>query len=250
MKFLFALITAVTIQFFLLEFPRNAFAAKKVYSPIVEKWEIEVEVSGSYDFDDHKELNSIQKQQYALGCGVSDRWFTELYGEIKKERNEDGEDLNFRFTTMEWENRYQLTERGKYWLDAGLYFAYEIPFENKHPGELEGKILLEKSLTQLTHTANIIFKKEVGGGTQNETEGGFAWSSRYHLSSWVQPGFEYYADFGVINQHLPYDQQQHQIGPAFYGHLTKNIEYDIGYLFGVSEAAVDGELKWVMEYEF
>ncbi len=233
----------------ILLFPAISHATKKVYSPIVEKGEVEIEARGSYDFDDEASKDGLQKQKYALGYGVTDRWFTELYGEIEKARNDNGEDLNFKFTTMEWENRYQLTEQGRYWLDAGLYLAYEIPFENKHPGELEAKILLEKSLLHFTHTANIIFKKEVGGGATNETEGGFAWSSKYRLSPYFEPGFEYHADFGVINEHRPYDQQQHQFGPAFYGRLLKHVRYDIGYLFGTSKASPDGELKWILEFE-
>lgn len=110
--------------------------------------------------------------------------------------------------------------------------------------------MLEKPLPKFTHTVNLIFKKEVGGGTVNETEGGFAWSSKYRLSPYFQPGFEYHADFGVIGKHLPYDQQTHQVGPVFYGRLMNHVRYDVGYLFGTSRISPDGELKWNIEYEW
>ncbi len=233
---------------------RPADAEKHVYSPIVQKGEWEIETKGLYDIDRSKDKNAVQEYKNAIGYGVTDRWATELYGEFERGSEED-EDGNaklsrVKFTNLEWENRYQLTEQGQYWLDAGIYFAWEIPMREKNPGKVEGKILLEKSLQNFTHTANIIFNKEVGGGTTEETTAGVAWSSRYRLSTHFQPGFEYWIDFGQLNKHLPYDEQSHQVGPAFYGRLTPRIKYDVGYLFGISRAAPDGELKWVLEYEF
>lgn len=233
--------------------PHSAWAEKHVYSPIIEKGEVELETTGVYDIDHSKDKNAVQEYKNAIGYGVTDRWATELYGEFERQLQQD-ENGNTRlssikFTHFEWENRYQLTEQGQYWLDAGLYFAYEIPVREKDPGKIEGKILLEKSTQDFTHTANIIFNKEVGGGAAEETTAGFAWSSRYRLSEYFQPGVEYWIDFGQINKHLPYNEQTHQVGPAFYGRITPHIKYDVGYLFGISRAAPQGELKWVLEYE-
>ncbi len=230
-----------------------AYADKEVYSPFVEKGEWEIETKGLYDMDHSKDKNAVQEYKNAIGYGVTDRWATEFYGEFERQPQEDGDEnttiSSVKFTNIEWENRYQLTEQGKYWLDAGLYFAYEIPMREKDPGKIEGKILLEKSVEQFTHKVNIIFNKEVGGGTTEETTAGFAWSSRYRLSQYFQPGIEYWVDFGELRKHLPYNEQSHQVGPAFYGHLTPHIKYDVGYLFGISKAAPAGELKWILEYE-
>jgi len=38
------------------------------------------------------------------------------------------------------------------------------------------------------------------------------------------------------------------VGPVFYGKIGQ-FKYDVGYLFGISDDAVDGELKWIIEYE-
>ena len=232
---------------------RPAYAEKHVYSPIVQKGEWEIETTGVYDLDHRKDKNVVQEYKNAIGYGVTDRWATEFYGEFERQSKEDGngntKPFSVKFTHLEWENRYQLTEQGQYWLDAGLYFAYEIPVREKDPGKIEGKILLEKSTQNFTHATNIIFNKEVGGGTTEETTAGVSWSSRYRLSKYFQPGFEYWIDFGQMNKHLPYDKQSHQVGPVFYGRLTKHIKYDVGYLFGMSDAAPKGELKWILEYE-
>ena len=232
---------------------QSAYAEKHVYSPIIEQGELELETTGVYDTDHSKEKNAKQEYKNAIGYGVTDRWATELYGEFERQPQQDANgntsQSSIKFTHMEWENRYQLTEQGKFWLDAGLYFAYEIPMRDKDPGKLEGKILLEKNIDRFTHTANIIINKEVGGGTTHQTDMGFAWSSRYRLSQHFQPGIEYWADFGEVNKGLTYNQQTHELGPVLYGHITPHVKYDVGYLFGISHAAPMGEFKWILEYE-
>ncbi len=227
-----------------LGYPKDALAAKKVYSPIVEKGELELEARGSYDFDHRDSKDGKQKQKYAVGYGVTDRWFTELYGEFEKLSNED-----FEFTSVDWENIYQLFEQGEHGLDAGLYLEYEFGVEEDESDKIEGKLLLEKSLSRLTHTLNLIIEKEVGKHSKDEVEGGLAWSSKYRWQESFEPGFELHSDFGELGEGIPYKQQKHQLGPVFYGKLGKHVKYDIGYLFGISDAAPDRSLKWILEYE-
>ncbi len=226
----------------------EAWATKKVYSPYVEKDEVELEARGSINFDDRQDEDGIQKQKYALGYGVTDRWFTEVYGEVKKEYNDDSEDLDFSFTEVEWENKFQLTDKGQYPADLGFLLEYAISAEDKHADKLEWSVLLSKELGKTEHYANFKFEHEVGGGHADKTEGGFAWSSRYRLSKHFEPGFEYHADFGGLNDGRNFQEQNHQAGPVFYGALG-DFHYDLGYLLGVSKTAFDGALKWILEYE-
>lgn len=104
--------------------PMLAHATKKVYSPYVEQGEWELEARGGVNFDSRSDKDKLQTQKYALGYGVTKNWFTEVYGEIEKEYNDDGEDLDFSFTEVEWENKFQLTDKGKYSVDLG--FLVEI----------------------------------------------------------------------------------------------------------------------------
>ncbi len=225
-----------------------ALAVDKVYSPIVEKGELEIETVGSYDFDARDDKDAAQLQKYALGYGVTDRWATELYGEFEKEARDDDPN-GFKFTEVEWENRYQLFEQGEYFIDAGLYLAYETSFEEHHADNIEGKVLLEKSFSHFTHTANIIFDKAVGGHSHaSEVDAGLAWSTKYRLNPKFEPGFEYHADFGEMRRHIPYEDQEHMAGPVFYGQLG-SFKYDVGYLFGITDPTPQGTLKWIIEWE-
>jgi high-affinity iron transporter len=226
-----------------------AFAEKQVFEPYAEQGELEVETTGIYDLDHSKSKNAVQEYKNAVGYGVNSFWHTELEVETEAVPTDDAISP-VKATHMEWENIFQLAEKGQYWLDPGVYLAYEAPLINKEVGQFEVKILLEKDFQKISNVLNISFNKEVGGGADPHTDGGMSWSTRYRLSQYFEPGFEYYNDFSAITHQLDYDQQSHQVGPCFYGHIFNHIKYDIGYLFGLSDAAPKGELKWVIEYEF
>jgi len=231
------------ICFFSLSQP--AYATKKVYSPHIEAGELELEARGSVDYDSRDSKNDKQKQKYAIGYGFTNWWFTEIYGEIEKGAGEGA----FEFTATEWENRFQLTEPGQYWVDVGLYVAYEASSEEDTDDKVEGKLLLEKSVGQSTHILNLILEKRVWADADEELEGGLAWGSRYRWREYLEPGLEFHSDFGVLNEGLSFSEQTHQAGPVVYGKIG-HVKYDIGYLFGVTDAAPEGSLKWIMEYEW
>jgi FTR1 family protein len=230
-------------------FPTTAHATQHVYTPYVVKGELEMEARGNYAFDKRAEEDKLQKQKYSVGYGVTDRWFTEIEGELEKEYNDDGEDLDFDTTEIAWENKFQLTEAGQYPVDLGFLLEYAVSTEDKHADEVESRVILGKDIGKTSHYANFIFSHEVGGGHTNETEGGFAWSSRYRLDKRFEPGFEYHAEFGGLNEGKSFNEQVHQVGPVIYGQLVKNVKFDVGYLFGASDAAPQGTLKWLLEVE-
>ena len=238
--------TIATAVFFALLFsPQNVWAAK-VYSPHVVKGELEIEAQGQYDFDDREDKDGAQKQKYAIGYGVTDWWATEVYGEWEKDP-ESGEGLEYEATS--WENRFQLSEPGAWWADTGLYFEYEFAAEDDHADKIEGKLLLEKQVGNFDHIVNLILEKEVNGpGEEEELEGGFAWSGRYRWKKEFEPGVEWHSDLGELEHAGGFDEQKHQFGPVIYGKIGP-VKYDVGYLFGISDAAPDGELKWIFEYE-
>ncbi len=216
-------------------FSGNAWATNKVYSPIVHQGELELEARGSYDFDKDDEKDGAQKQRVAIGYGVTDRWFTEFYGNYEKEAGKD-----FEFESVEWENILLLFEQGKYPWDSGLYFAYEFADDSDAADEIEGKLLLEKESGRLVHTANLVLKKEVGSEAEKGIDGGLAWGTRLRWQKALEPGVELYW----------FDQGDSRLGPALSGQLGDHVKYNVGYLFGLSDAPADGRLKWMLEFEW
>jgi len=238
-------LTAVTIT--LIGVSTQALATHKVYSPHVEKGEIEIEARGHVDFDDDNDKDKARKDIFEIGYGLTDWWRTSLFVEYEEEPQGD-----YEHAATAWENIFQVTESGKYWMDVGLYLEYEVP-EGSDPDSLEIKGLFEKEVKRFVNTANLIFERQVGGNASKDIELGYAWRTKYRLRTDFEPGLELYGDLGELDDWDINDDQNHQAGPVATGkfHLGEEsaIVYELGYLFGLTSESPDGSVKWMLEFE-
>jgi len=166
--------------------PSNAQADHKVYSPYVEKGELEIEARGHIDQD------GAQKNKYEVGYGFTDWWFSSVFAEYEQPA---GSSLSH--TATSWENIFQLTDQGKHWLDAGLYLEYESPTDGS-PTKLETKLLLEKAVGRYVNTANLVMAREVGSGASSTIDLEYAWRTKYKLKPEFEPGIELYGSAGTL----------------------------------------------------
>ncbi|MCG6872201.1 MAG: FTR1 family protein [Gammaproteobacteria bacterium] len=229
--------------------PAPGEASQKVYSPRIEKGELELEFRGHVDRDASDELDGGRKDKYEIGLGVTDWWFSSVFVEFEKT---PGGDLHHEASA--WENIFQLTEPGKHWLDAGLYLEYEMPVDGGHPDKLEAKLLLERTSGRLVHTANLVLAREVGGGASSDVELEYAWRTGYRYRQEFEPGFEVYGTAGTLDDLRVDGGQEAQAGPVVRGKLRpggrSGLRYELGYLLGLNSATPDGSLKWLLEYEY
>jgi len=223
-----------------LALPEASSATRKIYSPIVEYRELEFELRAGYDSDRQRARDGAQKYKVAAGYAPFERMAFEAYGEFEKEPS-----ASTQFEAFELEARYQLFEQGHYWLDAGLYAAYAAR-PRGGSDKIEAKLLLEKSVGSFRNIVNGIVERELDSNA--DAEWGVAWSTRYRAGRRFEPGVEMYSDFGSLSNLPSYNDQAHYIGPVAYGRLG-HWKYDVGYLFGISDAARDGRLKLIFEYE-
>lgn len=228
-----------------------AFAIDKLYSPYVEKGEWEAEYFGTRSFDGNDAKHDAQKHQISIGYGVTDYWKTELYGSFEKAPQD-----HVTFDSWEWENIFQFTKPGEYWVDAGGSLAYEWTPSSNIANKVEARLLLAKNTGKFSHLLNLIAEKEVGSGPRDRLEGGFIWSSRYNYNVYFQPGVEINSDFGEFARTGTFNDQSHYAGPVAYGKLPlpfadedDGLKYRVGYLFGISDAASDGQAIVQLEYE-
>lgn len=224
--------------------PGQAYATKSVDSPYVEEGELELQFEHSTIIDADNDTGGAHKQTYSIGYGVTDWWYTE--GSIENEK-EGEKNSHFSITHVEWENRFQLTEEGQCWVDVGLLAEAEFDIENGGPNELRLALLLEKSVCRFSHTAHIGFEKEIGRHAEEEFGSFFAWRSKYCYLPCLELGIELYSEFGPIPEFSDWDEQEHQLDPVIYGQVGP-FRYDIGYLFGLTHASPDGEVKVNLEY--
>lgn len=238
--------TAALLLSMIIAFPSKAYATKSVTSPYVEKGELELKWKGGVTHDDDDDGDDGAWQQKAVvEYGMTERLQIEIEGEIENE----GDDDNTDFTALALEGKYLLTPPGEYWVDVGVKGEYEFNMTNG-ADKVEGKLLLSKDMGKFTHRANFILEREVGKDSDDETEAGIAWSTRYRYSRALEPGFEVYGDFGSISEDDDFDDLDNRAGPVFYGKLGEGFGYDIGYLFGLSDSAPDGTFKTILQYEW
>jgi FTR1 family protein len=220
--------------------------AKKVYSPIVEEGELELEYHLEQTFDRDPAKDGSARHQFELEYGVTDRWQTAIYGDFRKRPGQ-----GFTYQGMKLENIYQLFEQGEYWLDAGLYLEYIIASRTLNtPDILELKMLLEKESGRAVNTANLIFKEELGSKATRNTTVGYAWRTKWRWMKHLEPAIEVYGSMGELGNSTSLSQQSHQAGPVLMGKLDGGIGYEIGYLFGLTSGSDDGMLKMIIGYEF
>jgi len=225
-----------------------ALADYKVYSPYVEKDTLEIEARGHIVTDRNPERRSARQDKFEIGYGVTDWWSTSFFTEHEREPGE-----TYRRSATAWENIFQLTERGKYWLDAGLYVEYASAADKNAADTLELKLLLEKNIGKFSNTVNLIFEREVGKNASRDVETSYAWRTRYRWKPELEPGIEIYGGLGDLDGLKVSSAYSHQAGPVISGKFRLDSKsallYQVGYLFGLNHNSDDGAVKWQLEYE-
>lgn len=226
--------------------PRASHAGENIYSPIVEQgeWEFESRLLFSHDRD--PSLNGAANHVFEIGYGPTSYWSTALLLEYEREPGETG-----RATHFAWENIFQLTPQGKYWLDAGAYVELEKGL-NGAPDEIETKILLEKEIYNWVATANLIFNKNVNGTEGRGVNFSYDWRVKYTFDPKFELGIESYSELGPVSDLLPRAEQYHTIGPAVLGRVPLgrgHLRYDVAYLRGLTDATQTSSFQINLEYE-
>jgi len=216
-----------------------------VYTPNVEQGEKEIDFKfGTADSAPRDSMASL-----GLGYGANDWWFTEVYVKYAK----TGSD-SVKYDAFEWENKFQLTETGKYPVDVGLITEIEVPSNRDEGTELKVGPLFQTEFGKLQLNANILFEKRFNAAVSSSTETGYQWQAKYR---WL-PAFEYglqgFGGTGPWNDLDVSRDQSHKLGPAIFGKFhvgdRQFIKYNAAWLFGVSDAAPDNTFRMQVEYEF
>jgi hypothetical protein len=221
----------------------TAGPADKVYRPIVEKGETEVEIRGGY-FDLHDSAD-----EYAwvadFGYAFTSNWKSELVFEYEGETGEGAGP-----EAVEWENLIVLTEQGEHWADVGLLIEAEHTF-SAAPEEFKLGLLLEKEIGPTIADLNLVAEKEFGHDASDETELEYRWQVKWRGNEALEWGVQGFGGVGTF-EHLGEDDG-HSIGPAMFGVQRlangNKVAYDAAILVGVNEQAPDITARFNIEFE-
>lgn len=231
--------------------PAWADPADYVKVPVVEYGERELETK----FGTAKLAGGegrISAGTIGLGYGVTPFWFTEAYLKYQKAPNE-----RTRFDAIEWENKFQLTETGKYPVDLGLFVELEVPRDRKEGYEFRFGPLLQTEFNRIQVNSNFFLKRQVragAGGDPQVTELHYQLQAKYRLRREFEFGVQAFGELGKWNHWGSHDEQNHRMGPAIFGKFPlggkEAIRYDVAWLVGISKVAPDSTLRLQLEYEF
>lgn len=222
--------------------------ADYVFTPTVEQGEKEID----FKFGTAKQQDGTRKTVATLGFGygATEYWFTEVY--LKRER--EGSE---RLTLAEWENKFQLTETGKYAVDIGLITEIEAPLSNgNEPWEFKLGPLFQTEFGKVQLNGNVLFERKFGGDSDegHVTEMGYQWQAKYRWKPAFEFGVQGFGEMGEWNHWDNSNEQNHRIGPAVFGKFAlankHAIKYNTAWLLGASKAAPDNTFRLQIEYEF
>ena len=229
--------------------PLSALAGPSdyVYMPNVEYGEREIDftLGTARKGDDPRQAAA----SIGFGYGVKEWWFTEISLKYKRENNEAT-----KYDAVEWENKFQLTETGKYPVDVGFIVEVERPQAHAEGWEVKWGPLFQTEFGRIQLNGNLLFQRSYRAENPSDTSFLYQWQTKYRWLPQFEFGLQGFGEMGKWNQWAPKDERSHSAGPAVFGKLSvgdhQAIRYNAAWLLATSKAAPDHTLRLQVEYEF
>lgn len=225
-----------------------AGASDYVVTPIVEDGEREIDFKAGMA----KLPENSRESAYSigLGWGVRSWWFSEVYAKWHKEPRASNA-----FDAWEWENKFQLTETGKYPVDIGLLLEVERPQLRSEGYEYRWGPLFQSDITpSVQANLNVLLTKHIRTATPGNAVLGYQWQLKYRWHPELEYGLQGFGDVGPWNHWLPKSEQSHIAGPAIFGRFRvaehQVIKYNAGLLVALTAGAPRKTFRIQAEYEF
>lgn len=230
--------------------PAFAGPAEYVYTPRVEYGERELDIKfGSRKMSDA----DLAASSVGLGFGLTEYWFSEVYVKYKHANDTTS------FDAYEWENKFQLTETGKYPVDVGMLLEIERPQDRSEGYEITFGPLLQTEFDKLQLNANVLFKRNYRADQANVMQTNYQLQAKYRLKKEFAFGMQGFGELGDYNHWSSYSDQTHRLGPAIFGKFDignhQAIKYNMAYLIGKTPNPDNPNkdsktLRMQLEYEF
>jgi hypothetical protein len=231
-----------------------------VVSPYeIDLGELEIEHNGSTSVDHRQGVGGQQSYTMELGTGLTSWWHSEIELGFDNDPSSGQPTL---LTQLVTENMFQLTEPGEYWADLGFYVEYGQSMTHgsyASANEVTFGPVIGKDIGRTTHTINLFLTRQLGPDqTSQGLDFSYAWQSRWNVWEALSPAIEVYGDTGTLGSTPGLSRQQLLAGPVAVGKIKLNdlglghagsLKYEVGWLFGATQATAAGTLRWRLEVE-
>jgi len=240
-------LVALALSSFLSARPAAAAPSDYVVTPIVEEGEREIDFKAGT----RKLRDGTRESAWSIGFGygATSWYFTDLYA---KWHHEPGQQSAF--DAWEWENRFQLTETGKYPIDVGFLLEIERPKDRSEGYEYRWGPLLQSEFGLWQANLNVLIEKHIRAAETEKAELGYQWQLKYRWKPSLEAGVQGFGAVGPWNDWASSKEQSHIAGPALFGRIKvgnhQAIKYNAGLLVGLNNASPKHTLRVQAEYEF
>lgn len=218
-----------------------------VSTPIVVEGEKEIDLKSGAEKLRNKSGGTATS--IGLGWAPTAWWFTEFYGKYKRDPGTSNA-----FDAWELENKFQLTETGRFPVDVGVLLEIERPSARAEGYELVYGPLLQSEWGQIQGNLNLLIKQHFDNSVKLNTELIYQVQLKYRASLQFEWGAQAFGSFSRFDRRSPYTLQENKIGPAIFGKIkTGNhqaINYNAAILFGTTANTARTTLRIQTEYEF
>jgi hypothetical protein len=219
----------------------------KVFYPNVTQGEFEFENRYFDTLDKDPTRGNGRNFVTELGYGVTDWWFTEIENEFKKDPQD-----KWRYTALATENVFQLLPQGSSFVDLGFFVEYEIGMKRGDSDTLNFGPLIQKQFGRFLTTLNLFVSADIGGAEPHDPEFSYRVEAKYLLHPLFSPGFQAFGEPGAFSGFDQLSEQNHRAGPVIFGTwnlFPGKINYEAGYLFGLTHNSPSGTMKYLLEFE-
>jgi len=222
--------------------------ADYIYTPAVEYGEREIDFKAGHE----RPGDASQKRtDTSIGFvyGATDWWFTEIYAKYQRQ-DPDGS----RYDAAEWENKFQLTETGRYPVDVGLLLEIERPKDRTEGYEVKWGPLLQTEFGKWQVNGNVLLERNHKNDVPGITKLLHQMQVKYRWKPELEFGVQSFGEVGRWTHWLPPQERDHRIGPALFGKIALGnhpaIKYNAAFLIGTTSATPDRTVRLQTEYEF
>lgn len=227
--------------------PAAANPAGSIYTPAITEGEREIEL----------QFGAVRLRDGSSEVGVSTSfafapraWWAIEFG-IKGQRAAGD---RFRYDAWEVEQRFALTEPGRFPVDLGFLLEVERPRDRAEGWELRYGPLLQAQWGDLQGNLNLLFERHLRAESGPGADFGYQWQLRRRADPILDWGAQGIGELGPWRHWNHGVEQSHQLGPAVFGRIkttpTSAFKYDAALLFGTGGQAPKRALRARLEYEF
>lgn len=207
-----------------------------------------LEMRASWGMQDERDGSSANGQALAIGYSPTSWWYTEFWVAQERQRGDPLE-----YDGWYWSNQLRLGSSGR--SDFAVYASYWKPRPGTDGWNWTIGPMWQYAGDHFDLNLNVLLSRWVHPSfRQRPTD----LSYQAQIKTLLAPGWEWgaqlYGDLGALSNPDGFHDQEHQLGPAIFGHRANGYggvwRWDAALLFGLNTASPRAALRAELGYQF